>query len=242
MRTGDVTGSIGGKAPPNSEAEWRSSANDWSTRYLNNRSDPDAAINYAQALRATGQRAQAVAVLEQSALSNPNNKAVLGAYGRALADVGQYDQALDVLSRAHTPDAPDWRILNVMGAVLDQLGKPIEARRHYASALKIAPNEPSVLTNLGLSYALAKDLPRAENTLRRAVAQPKADPKARQNLGLVIGLQGRFKEAEDIVRGDLPPAEAAANVDFLKQMLAQQRERMSEETPDAPRAKRRTRG
>ena len=87
MKTGDVTGSIGGNSAQRSDAEWRNSANDWSTRYLNNRSDPDAAINYAQALRATGQRAQAVAVLEQSALSNPHDRAVLGAYGRALADV-----------------------------------------------------------------------------------------------------------------------------------------------------------
>ena len=37
-----------------------------------------------------------------------------------------------------------------------------------ASALKIAPEEPSVLSNLGLSYVLAKDLPKAEEIMRRA--------------------------------------------------------------------------
>ena len=37
---------------------------------------------------------------------------------------------------------------------------------------------------------------------------------------LVVGLQGRFAEAESIVRADLPPAEAAANVAYLKQMLS----------------------
>ena len=41
----------------------------------------------------------------------------------------------------------------------------------------------------------------------------------RQNLGLVVGLQGRFAEAEDIVKADLPPSEAAANVAYLKEML-----------------------
>jgi len=41
----------------------------------------------------------------------------------------------------------------------------------------------------------------------------------RQNLGLVVGLQGRFAEAEQIVRADLPAEEAAANVAYLKQML-----------------------
>ena len=42
----------------------------------------------------------------------------------------------------------------------------------------------------------------------------------RQNLGLVVGLQGRFAEAETIVKADLPADEAAANVAYLKQMLS----------------------
>jgi Flp pilus assembly protein TadD len=84
------------------------------------------------------------------------------------------------------------------------------------------PDEPSVLSNLGLSYALSKNLPKAEETLRRAAAQPGAEPKVRQNLALVVGLQGRFQEAEGIARGDLSPDEAAANVVYLRQMLAQQ--------------------
>ena len=137
---------------------------------------------------------------------------------------GNYNQALQVFSRAHTPEMPDWRILSAQGAVLDQLGRYEEARRYYASALKIVPDEPSVLSNLGLSYALAKDLKQAESTLRRATAQPGVGPRARQNLALVVGLQGRFTEAEDIARADLPPEEAAANVEYLRQMLAQQKE------------------
>jgi Flp pilus assembly protein TadD len=44
----------------------------------------------------------------------------------------------------------------------------------------------------------------------------------RQNLALVIGLQGRFAEAESIAQADLPPNEAAANVAYLRQMLSQQ--------------------
>ena len=125
------------------------------------------------------------------------------------------------MSRAHTPDQPDWRILNAQGAVLDQLGRHAEAQRHYSAALKIVPNDPSVLSNLGLSYALMKDLGRAESTLRQAVARPNAVPKVRQNLALVVGLQGRFAEAETIAGTDLPPDEAAANVGYLRQMLAQ---------------------
>jgi Flp pilus assembly protein TadD len=218
----DVTGSIATDNPPRNPVQWRQEMASWGERYRANPADPDAAVRYAQALRAVGQRAQAAAVLEQAAIHNSENRIVLGAYGRALADNGSYQQALDVLNRAHTQDQPDWRILSVQGAVLDQMGRHGDAQRHYASALRLMPDEPSVLSNLGLSYALSKNLKEAEVTLRRAGAQPGAEPKVRQNLALVVGLQGRFQEAEAIAKGELSPVEAAANVAYLRQMLAQQ--------------------
>ncbi|HEX5210476.1 MAG TPA: tetratricopeptide repeat protein [Pseudolabrys sp.] len=221
--TGDdiITGSVAAPQTPRTDADWRRSLEVWGARYRENPNDANAAVAYARALRATDQRPQAVAVLQQATIRNPNNMALLGEYGRALADVGDYNQALDVLTRAHTPDNPDWRILNAQGAVLDQLGRYTEAQQHYAAALRIVPGEPSIMSNLGLSYALTKDLPRAEATLREAMARRDAAPKVRQNLALVVGLQGRFAEAEQIARADLPPDEAAANVAYLKQMLAQ---------------------
>jgi len=220
----DETGPATVAAAPRTDADWRREAEIWAPRYKSNPRDADAALHYARALRAIGQRTQAVAVLEEATIRDPDNRVLLGAYGRALADVGNYNQALEVLGKAHTPDQPDWRILSAQGAVLDQMGRHVEAQRYYASALKIAPDEPSVLSNLGLSYALAKDLPKSEATLRRATAQSSVDPRVRQNLALVIGLQGRFREAEEIARADLPPEEAAANVAYLKQMLAQRQD------------------
>ena len=202
------------------DADWRRDVEVYGRQYRVDPSNLDVALRYAQALRATGQRAQAVAVLERASIGNPRNKTVLGEYGRALAEAGDYQQAFDVLGRAHTPDQPDWRILSAQGAVLDQMGRHAQAQRYYLTALKIVPEEPSVLSNLGLSYALSHDLPNAEATLRRAAAQRPVDPRVRQNLALVVGLQGRFAEAEDIARADLPADQAAANVAYLRQMLA----------------------
>jgi len=216
------TGTLATPAAPHADTDWRQEADIWGERYRAKPKDPDIAIHYAHALGENGQRTQAAAVLAQASIHNPHNRAVLGAYGRALAEVGNYGQALEVLGHAHTPDQPDWRILSAQGAVLDQMGRHKEAQRYYASALKIQPNDPSVLSNLGLSYALTKDLTDAEATLRRAVAQPGADPRVRQNLALVVGLQGRYAEAEKIATADLPPADAAANIAYLKQMMARQ--------------------
>jgi Flp pilus assembly protein TadD len=224
------TGSLAAASAPTSEDEWRRAAQAWGERYQANPGDPQVAIRYAQALRASGQRAQAVAVLEQASLRNAKNTEVLGAYGRALADAGHYQQALDVLGRAHAPDHPDWRILSAQGAVLDQMGHHEEAQHYYETALKIVPDEPSVLSNLGLSYALSKQLPRAEATLKRAAAGQRVDPRVRQNLALVVGLQGRFAEAESIARADLPAEEASANVAYLREMLSHQNAQTRDQT------------
>jgi Flp pilus assembly protein TadD len=210
------------KPTPKTEAEWRAEAEKLASRYHEKPNDAAVALAYAQALRGSGQRTQAVSVLQQASYYHPTNTEILGAYGRALSDVGNLEQALQILNSAHTPDQPDWRILSAQGAVLDQLGRHDEAQAHYASALKIKPDDPGVLSNLGLSYALAKDLNKAEETLRRAASRGGDDPRVRQNLALVVGLEGRFGEAESIARADLPADEAAANVATLRRMLAQQ--------------------
>ena len=216
----DITGSIDEKADTGRASDPRRDLDLYQERYRANPKDADAAVKYGKALRATGQRSQAVAVLEQATIANPGNRLLLAAYGRALADNGNFQQAFDVLGRAHSPDDPDWRLLSAQGATLDQLGRYEEARQYYASALKIAPNQPLVLSNLGLSYVLSKDLPRAEETLRRANGLAATDPRVRANLALAVGLQGKFAEAEKIVKADLPPAEAAANVAQLRPMLS----------------------
>lgn len=227
--TDDITGALGDKAGPRQTSDSRRDLETWRERYRADPKNPDVALQYGTALRAAGQRAQAVAVLEQATVAHSGNKALIAAYGRALADNGNFQQALDVLSRAHTPEDPDWRILSAQGTVFDQLGRYEEARQYYASALKIVPDEPTVLSNLGLSYVLSKELPKAEETLRRAYASAGTDARVRANLALAVALQGRLAEAEKIVTADLPPEEVAANVAYLRQLLSKHGKRAEAE-------------
>ena len=223
----DITGSVTTPAPTSSalasatrpEADWRRDIEVYGERYRKNPKDVEAALRYGQALRGTGQRAQAAAVLEQATISSPGNQMLLASYGRALVDNGNYQQGYDVLSRAHTPDNPDWHILSIQGTALDRLGKHEEARQYYNNALKIKPEEPSVLSNLGMSYLLSKQLANAEEALRRAYDGDRSNARIRQNLALAVGLQGRTSEAENIVSAGLQPDEAAESVNALKQML-----------------------
>lgn len=226
----DVTGAlgVGGSSEPAATADAKPDMDGLRARYRARPSDPNIALAYGKALRETGQRAQAVAVMEQAVLAHPSNKALLAGYGRALADNGNFQQAFDVLSRAHTPEDPDWHILSAQGAALDQLGRNEEAQQYYASALKIVPDEPQVLSNLGLSYMLQNNLPRAEETMRRAYQRNPADFRVRGNLAMVLGLEGKQAEAETIVKADLPPDQAAAKVTALRQLLSKKQQQRAE--------------
>jgi Flp pilus assembly protein TadD len=219
----DITGSIGTptSALPSTEQGRREFTAEWGHRFDSNPSDKGNALNYARGLRSLTQYAQAVAVLQQAAVKHPNDLDVLGAYGKALADDGRLRQAADVLANAHTPEHPNWSILSAQGVVADQMGDHASAQNYYQAALKIVPGEPAVLSNLGLSYALDKHLDLAEQTMRQAVASPRADSRVRQNFALVLALEGKFPEAEAMEEHDLSPTDAASNVMQIRQMIAQ---------------------
>ncbi len=214
----DVTGSI---AAPVTGADFETAADAWGARYAKNPTDRATALGYAKALQQSGRTVQAVSVLQKAAIRHPNDREVLAAYGKALAAGGDLNRALDAVQRAQTPDQPDWRLLSAEGAILDQSGRHGDARARYAQALDIAPDEPSVLSNLGMSYLLTRELDKAEETLRRAAAMDGADSRIRQNLALAIGLSGRFDEAEAIATAELPPAEAEANIAYLRSMMSE---------------------
>ncbi|MDB5510321.1 MAG: hypothetical protein JWL93_2790 [Hyphomicrobiales bacterium] len=224
----DVTGSVrlpGASAKPSTmgsdPGSMRAYAESWGQRYDKDPSDKTAAMNYAAALRRMTQYSQATAVLQRAAAKHPNDMEVLGAYGKALADSQRLREAAEVLSRAHTPERPNWSILSAQGSVADQMGNHAGAQDFYRAALKINPEEPTVLSNLGLSFALSKDLRNADATLSRAAALPGADMRVRQNYALVLALQGKFTEAETVSRQDLDAAQAAANVGAIRLMIAQ---------------------
>ncbi|MGI9351711.1 MAG: tetratricopeptide repeat protein [Rhizobiaceae bacterium] len=220
-----TTGSIGsrGKSIEHMTVqELNHTASRFGKRYAKSPRDKNTGLYYANVLRATGKNEQALAVMQQMVIHHPEDNDVLSAYGKALAATGNFAKALKVIERAQRPDRPDWKLFSAQGAILDQLDRSQEARTYYRKALDIVPNEPSVLSNLGMSYVLTGDLRGAETYLRKAIKQPGADSRVRQNLALVVGLQGNFQEAENIARGELPQAEAEENIAFLRQMLSQQ--------------------
>lgn len=216
----DITGSIPVPQQATPEA-WRRHADLWAPRFEANPGDVTAALQYSGALRGLDQKPQAAAVLQQAAIRNPNHPQLLAAYGKVLSEVGRYKEASEVLSRAHSPERPDWRILSTQGTVADQMGDHDLAQQYYEAALKLAPDEPAVLSNLGLSQALTKRLPEAERTLKRAAELPNPDRRVRRNLALVLTLQGKLADAEALLKRDLPADEAAQIMADLRSLVSQ---------------------
>lgn len=208
-------------AIPRSDGERHAVVDEWTSRYQARPDDRTNALGFAQALRADNRAAQAVEVLQKAMLQFPKDVAIASAYGKALAENGDFEEALKVVRAANSPRTPDWRLTSAEGAILDQLGNTGDARARYEEALKLSPDEPSVLNNLGLSYIFTNELPKAEAALKRAVTNPRADSRVRQNLALVVGLQGRFDEADRLATAELPREEAAANIAYLRAMLSQ---------------------
>ena len=190
-------------------------------QWKSNPADVGVALAYAKSLEQLGQRPTQIEVLRTSATQTAGNAQAQSQLGRALLAAGDVQGANDTLGRAAELNPRDPQALSALGATLDQQTKHVEAREKYQAALALAPNDMGIMNNLAMSYALQGKLTDAEQTLRKAMAHPnsKATPRVRQNLALVVGLQGRFDEAKQIASEDLPPDQVQANMAYLQQML-----------------------
>jgi Flp pilus assembly protein TadD len=180
-------------------------------------------LAYADGLEKLGQTDQQLKVLASLSAQNPQNTNIQAIYGKKLLAAGHSGDAIPVLKTVAESGTGDWRILSALGSAYDQQGQYGTAREIYQKALALQPNQISVLNNIGMSYALEGNLKQAEETLRSAMALPegKSLPRLRQNLALVVGLQGRFDESRQIASEDLPPDEVEANMAYLQKMLSQ---------------------
>lgn len=180
-------------------------------------------LAYADGLESIGQKDQALDVYQNLVKADPANAKLAGVYGRKLVAAGKSQQAVPVLEGAEQQGDTDWRVMSALGTAYDQQGLYQKAREQYSKALSADPQNLSVMNNLAMSYALDGNLKEAERELRAADALPrsKSEPRIRQNLALVVGLQGRFDEATKLAQQDLPPEQVQENMAYLKKMLSQ---------------------
>lgn len=192
-------------------------------KYEQNPADTKAGLAYARLLKDMGQTDKALDVIADVAKNNPQDVSLTTLYGKELAEAGRGEDASQVLNAVVQTGKADWKVYSALGSAYDQQGSFAEARQAYQTALTMKPGDVGITNNMGMSHALEGNLKEAETVLRQAMALPGSTkvPRVRQNLALVVGLQGRFDEAREIASKDLPPGQVEANMAVLQNMLSQ---------------------
>ena len=167
----------------------------WSREAQLNPADLESAIRLTSAVRKMGNASQAIDIAQMARQMHPRDPYLLAEYAASLIASERGEEAIKPLQDGLRTTPAYGRLWSLMGAALDQKEQYAEARRHYERALQITPNDPNVLANMGLSYALEGNAQVAEQWLRRAAAQPGAGPGVDQNLDLVLKLQGKSVES-----------------------------------------------
>lgn len=178
--------------------------------------DIQAGVRLAAALRALDRNEEAAEAVGRALVIDPNDREALMESVRDYLAAGKGFYAIEPLTRLQALDPRDWRYPSLLGVAYDQVSRPEEAEAAWRKALALSAGNPAVLSNLAMHDASSGDAAGAERLLRQAVAQPGATLQMRQDLALVLGLQGKLAEAEQLQRQDLPPELAEANMAYLR--------------------------
>ena len=105
-----------------------------------------------------------------------------------------------------------------------QRGQFEVAMKHFENAKRSGEPSANLLGDIGYAYYLQHKLPEAEAHFRQALQADPNDQRARTNLGLVLGEQGRFEEslAEFQQAGD--EASAYSNLAFVQSQVGNLRD------------------
>ena len=201
-----------------SQSELEKATEYWGKKFAEKPSDLDNALNYARNLKAMGQQQQAMAALQQAAAYHGQSKELAGEYGRLALELDQVKTAKPLLAFADDAAKPDWRVVSARGTVLAKEGSYKDAIPYFERAMALSNSHPSVMNNLAMAHAMAGEPERSEQILRTAAVKG-GNAKVRQNLALVLGLQGKYDEATVVASKETSPTVAQADTALVRQMV-----------------------
>ncbi len=171
--------------------------------------DVDSGVRQAHALREAGHYDAAIHTLSQLMLVASDDPSVVSEYGKTLVEKGRGQDAVDFLTRAIELRPTEWSYYSALGVAYDEVGDEASARAAYERALKLKPNDPSVLNNYALSRMLAKDPQGARQLIARAEqAGGASDPKIARNIELVNKLAADAPAEPKTASSDVPAGTA----------------------------------
>ncbi|MCG8457349.1 MAG: sulfatase-like hydrolase/transferase, partial [Holophagales bacterium] len=135
---------------------------------------------------------------------DPNYTRIYVILARIEAARGELDKAVELTALAASKDSRNTEAAVSHAAMLQQAGRPAEAREALEGALELAPEHP----RLNTVYARLVELPAgrldaAEERLRRVLERDPFLASAYSGLGRVLALRRRHAEAEETYRQGL---------------------------------------
>lgn len=105
---------------------------------------------------------------------------------------------------------------NGLGVAYDLLGEHKTAQAIYRAGLDMAPDDLSLLNNLGLSLTFSGSYDDAIAVLTKAARHPDAGSRNRLNLALAYGVSGDTKTAGDLARLELDETQVQGNLTYYR--------------------------
>lgn len=175
-----------------------------------------ALLRVAAATRAAGDYASAINVLKRAHKLAPDDTDIAIELGESLAAVRAYDEAREMMVAAIKLQPRETRALRGLANALVALSEPALAITRYHEALAIRP-EAATYNGLAVALDILNDGAGAEEAYRSGLALDPHNPSLIGNLALSLALQGRHKDAIDLVAAELRAGRSTAR---LRQNLA----------------------
>ncbi len=153
----------------------------------------DAIIRLASQLRKDRKIMQAIKVLEEAILTQPQATIFHEFLAAIYEDENNNKEAVAVLKRAHKIMPKDERVLMLLGTVFEKTKQRKKAIHWMQKVIKLNADNVTALNYVGYTFAdQGKRLNRAEGMVRRALALRPGDAYITDSLGWVLFKQGRL--------------------------------------------------
>jgi tetratricopeptide (TPR) repeat protein len=178
----------------------------------------NAAIQTGNCLDQLDRPDEAAAKMRKVVEANPSDLDAVIVYGNLFRGRDRFAEAVDAYSLGiatiKDPDHADWRIYYYRGIALERSKRWAEAERDFSQALKISPDQPSVLNYLGYSWVdMGSNFDKALEMIKKAVELRPEDGYIVDSLGWVYYRLGRYDEAvKELERAvEMKPADPTIN-------------------------------
>ncbi len=136
-------------------------------------------------------------------------------YGIAALLIGDRATAHLQLTKALESDPSLWRAWNALGAYHDGERDWVASERDYDNALRLRPQDPAILNNLGFSLMMQGRMPESAAALQTALRLDPGSAVIETNLRLALAKQGDYRRAAAGSKDEKELARALNNVGYV---------------------------